>query len=124
MYDPERFAEEAFKKDSRIRYVGIIDRSFHILLSKMRNGIQSITTEEEERNFVQLMPPIIVDAVEKLQSILGKLDNVTVRYEKVLLVFFRVDENTVIFSFNPDVSTPFMSALSETMRTLAPFLTR
>jgi len=85
----------------------------------MRNGIWSITTEEEERNFVQLMPPIIVDAVEKLQSILGKLDNVTVRYEKVLLVFFRVDENTVIFSFNPEVSTPFMSALSETMRTLS-----
>ena len=124
MYDPERFVEEAFKKDSRIRYVGIVNETFHIVKSRMREGVQSITTEEEERNFVQLMPPIIIDAVEKLQPILGKLDNVTVRYGKVLLVFFRVDENTVIFSFNPDVSTPFMSALSETMRTLTPYLTR
>jgi hypothetical protein len=120
--DPEKFAEAAFMKDSRIRYVGIIDNQFHILLSKMREGVQSITTEDQEHNFVQLMPPIIVDAVEKLQPLLGKLDNVTVRYEKVLMVFFRVENLTLIFSFNPDVSTPFISALSETMRTLTSYL--
>ena len=117
--DPERFTEEAFKKDSRIRYVGIIDNQFHIIESKMRESVQSVTTEEQERNFIQLMPPIIVDAVEKLQPLLGKLDNVTVRYEKMLLVFFRVQNLTVVLSFNPNVSTPFMSSLSETMRTLS-----
>jgi len=120
--DPEKFTEEAFKKDSRIRYVGIVDNTFHIVLSKMREGVQSVTTEEQERNFVQVMPPIIVDAVEKLQPALGKMDNVTVRYEKVLLVFFRVQNLTVIFSFNPDVSTPFISSLSETMRTISSHL--
>ena len=124
MYDPERFAEEAFKHDSRIRYVGVVDDSFHIVLSKMREGVQNVTSVEEERNFVQLMPPIIMDATEKLQTVLGKIDNVTVRYEKVLLVFFRIDKNTVIFSFNPDVSTPFISLLSETMRKLSIYLTR
>ena len=115
----QKFAEEAFKRDSRIRYVGVIDEGFHILYSKMREGIQSITTEEQERNFVQLMPPIIVDAVEKLQALFGKIDNVTVRYEKILLVFFRVSNLTVVLSFNPDVSTPFMSSLSESMRTIS-----
>ncbi len=117
--DPERFTEEAFKKDSRIRYVGIIDNQFRIIVSKMRESVQSVTSEEQERNFIQLMPPIIVDAVEKLQPLLGKLDNVTVRYEKMLLVFFRVQNLTVVLSFNPNVSTPFMSSLSETMRTLS-----
>jgi len=116
--DVDKFAEEAFRKDSRIRYVGIVDNEFHILLSKMREGIQSITTEEQERNFVQLMPPIIVDAVEKLQPILGKLDTVTIRYEKLLLVFFRMKTLTVILSFDPNVSTPFVSSLSDSMRTL------
>jgi len=91
-------------------------------LSRMREGVQSVTTEEEERNFVQIMPPIIVDAVEKLQPLLGKLDNVTVRYEKVLLVFFHIQNFTVVFSFNPDVSTPFISSLSETMRTISSHL--
>ena len=85
----------------------------------MRESVQSVTSEEQERNFIQLMPPIIVDAVEKLQPLLGKLDNVTVRYEKMLLVFFRVQNLTVVLSFNPNVSTPFMSSLSETMRTLS-----
>jgi hypothetical protein len=120
--DVEKFVEEAFKRDSRIRYVGIIDSEFHIVVSKMRVGVQSVTTEEEERNFVQIMPPIIVDAVEKMQPILGKLDNVTVRYEKVLLVFFHVQSFTVIFSFNPDVSTPFISSLSEMMQTISSYL--
>ena len=120
--DPEKFVEEAFKKDSRIRYVGIIDNQFHIVLSKMREGVQSITTEEQERNFVQLMPPIIVDAVEKLQPLLGKLDNVTVRYQKVLMVFFRIQNFTVVLSFNPDVSTPFISSLSQTIQTISSHL--
>jgi len=116
--DVKRFVEEAFKRDSRIRYVGIIDNQFHVVLSTMRKNVQSVGTEEEERSFIQLMPPIIVDAVEKLQPLLGKLDNVTVRYEKVLMVFFRVQNFTVVLSFNPDVSTPFISSLSETMRTI------
>jgi hypothetical protein len=120
--DAEKFVEEAFKRDSRIRYVGIIDNQFHVVLSTMRKNVQSVGTEEEERSFIQLMPPIIVDAVEKLQPLLGKLDNVTVRYEKLLLVFFRVQSLTVVFSFNPDVSTPFISSLSETMRTLSSYL--
>lgn len=120
--DVKRFVEEAFKRDSRVRYVGIIDNQFHIVLSKMREGVQSVATEEQERNFVQLMPPIIVDAVEKLQPLLGKLDNVTVRYEKVLMVFFRVQNFTVVLSFNADVSTPFISSLSETMRTISSHL--
>jgi hypothetical protein len=115
----EKFVEEAFRRDRRIRYVGIIDDGFHILCSKNREGVQSMVSEDQERNFVQLMPPIIVDAVEKLQPLLGKLDNVTVRYEKLLLVFFRVGSLTVVLSFNPDVSTPFISSLSESMRTIS-----
>ena len=114
--DVKKFAQEALKADPRIRYVGVVDNQFHILLSEMREGVQSVTTDEQERNFVQIMPPIIVDAVEKLQPLLGKFDNVTVRYEKVLLVFFRMEGLIVILSFNSDVSTPFVSSLSDSMR--------
>jgi hypothetical protein len=89
----------------------------------MREGVQSHTTEEEDRKFFQMMPSIIVDAVERLEPLLGKVDNVTVRYEKVLLVFFRVQLVTVVLSFNPDVSTPFISSLSEGMRSISDLLT-
>jgi hypothetical protein len=114
--DVEKFAEETFRTDPRIRYVGIVDNQFHILLSKMREGVQSVTTDEEERNFVQIMPPIIVDAVEKLQPLLGKLDDVIVRYEKVLLVFLRIEGFVVILSFNANVNSPLLGAFSDSMR--------
>jgi len=34
--DAKRFAEEALKRDSRIRYVAIVDRQFSVLVSQMR----------------------------------------------------------------------------------------
>jgi len=43
--DAQKFAEEAFRVDPRIRYVGIVDNEFHILFSKMREGVQSVTTK-------------------------------------------------------------------------------
>jgi hypothetical protein len=116
--DVEKFAQEAFRRDSRIRYVGIVDNQFHLLLSKMREGVESVSSTEDDRNFVQLMPPIIVDAAEKLQQILGKLESVTMRYDKVLLVFFRVRKLVVVLSYNPEVTTPFISASSDLIRTL------
>ena len=66
-----KFAEEAFRMDSRIRYVAIVDRQFHVLVSRMREGVASITPEEDDRHFVQLIPPILLDAVEKLTPLLG-----------------------------------------------------
>jgi len=101
-----------------LRYVGIVDNQYHILLSKMREGVPSVTAAEDDRNFIQLMPPILVEAAEKLQRILGNLDSVTMRYEKVLLVFFRVKKLVVILSYDPTVTTPFVSAVSDLIRML------
>ena len=119
----EKFAAEAFRNEPKLRYVGIVD-NFHIVLSKMREGVQSLTTDQDERNFTQIMPPIIIDAVEKMQPMLGKLNSVTIRYENVLLVFFRMQGLVVVFSFDPDVSTPFINTLSDKMLMLgATYLT-
>ena len=117
--DAKKFAEEALKKDSRIRYVAIVDRQFNVLVSQMREGVASLTPADSDRNFVQLMPPIILDAVEKLAPLLGSVESVTVRYEKVLLVFFSKGNYVVVLSFNPDVSRPFMSSLTEFIQSLA-----
>ena len=40
------------------------------------------------------------------------------RYEKVLLVFFRVKKLVVILSYDPKVTTPFVSAVSDLIRML------
>ena len=40
--NPEKFVEEAFKKDNRIRYVGIIDNQSHIVSSKTRKELRAL----------------------------------------------------------------------------------
>lgn len=84
----------------------------------MREGIESLFTPDDRHNYVQIMPLIIVDAAEKLQRILGNLESVTVRYEKLLFAFFRVKNVIVVLSYNPDVTTPFISASSDLIRML------
>jgi hypothetical protein len=116
--DVEKFAEEAFRRDERLRYVGIVDNQYHVLLSKMREGVESVSAPEDDRRFIQIMPPILVDAAEKMQVLLGLLESVTIRYEKVLIVFFRVKKLIVILSYDPKVTTPFVSALSDLIRML------
>ena len=116
--DVDKFAEEAFRRDNRIRYVGIVDNEHHVLLSKMREGIESVFTSEDRHNYVQVMPLILIDAAEKLQRVLGNLESVTVRYEKLLFAFFRVRKVIVLLSYNPDVTTPFISASSDLIRML------
>jgi len=116
--DVEKFAKEAFRRDDKLRYVGIVDNQFHVLLSKMREAVDSVSSAEDDRRFIQIMPPILVDAAEKLQIILGALESVTIRYEKVLLVFFRVKKLIVILSYDPKVTTPFVSAVSDLIRML------
>ena len=116
--DVKKFAQEAFRRDERIRYVGIVDSQYHVLLSVMREGVASVSDEEDDRRFIQIMPPILVDAAEKLQVLLGALESVTIRYEKVLIVFFRIKNLIVILSYDPKVTTPFVSAVSDLIRML------
>lgn len=116
--DVDKFAEEAFRRDNRIRYVGIVDNEHHVLFSKMREGIESVFTSEDRHNYVQVMPLIVVDAAEKLQRVLGNLESVTVRYEKLLFAFFRVKKVIVLLSYDPDVTTPFISASSDLIQML------
>lgn len=54
--DAKKFAEETLRRDSRIRYVGIVDRQFNVLVSQMRQGVDSLTPADSDRKFVQLMP--------------------------------------------------------------------
>jgi hypothetical protein len=117
--DVERFADEVSKIDVGIRYVGIVDAQYRVLVSKMRAGIGSLTSARAERDFVSIMPPIIVDAVEKLEPHLGTVESVSIRYEKALLLFQRVNELVLVMSFGPEVVTPFLSRISSETKKLA-----
>jgi ribosomal protein S27AE len=114
-----KFADEVLKSDVRIRYVGIVDYGLHVLVSKMRGEIRSLTSDEADRNYMQTAPNILIDVAEKLIPALGLVESVTIRYEKLFMVFFRLEGFTIVLTFEPTILRPFMSALSESIQTLA-----
>jgi len=115
----EEFAKELFELDTTIRYVAIVDDEYQILISKQREGIQSPTTDETERNFFSIFPRIVVDTVEKLAPFLGPMNGMTVHYEKALLVFYHFKALTVVISFQPEVGTPFYNRITAAFKRLA-----
>jgi len=118
LLDVEKFADEVLKSDSRIRYVGIIDNQLNVLVSRMREGVQSLTSDEADRHYMQIAPNILIDVAEKLIPVTGRVESVTIRYEKLFMVYFRLVNFTIVLSFEPTIVRPFMSALSDSMRRL------
>jgi len=79
--DVVKFAEEVLKSDSRIRYVAIVDNELHVLVSKMREGVQSFTSDADDRQCMQVAPNILIEVAEKLSPMLASVESVTMRYE-------------------------------------------
>jgi hypothetical protein len=111
--DPEAFVEAMFKAEPGIRYMTIVNSEYRILISKQREGVPSLTSEEIEHNFFSIIPQIIVEAVEKLSPFLGKVGGITAHYEKVIMLFFRLGDLTVVLSFERNEYTPFFNRVRE-----------
>ena len=110
--DAVGFAREMLKADSSIRYVAVVTDDYHILASEQREGIPTFTSDEMQRNFVSIVPQIIFESVNKLASFLGKVEGITVHYEKVLLVFYKFGNLIIMLSFQPEVATPFYNRIT------------
>jgi hypothetical protein len=111
--DAEAFVQAMFKAEPDIRYIAIVNSSYEILISNQREGKPSLTSEETTRNFISIIPQIIVEAVEKLSPFLGKVDGITAHYEKVLVIFYRVGDLIVVMSFERDQPTPFYNRVTK-----------
>lgn len=117
--DAEAFIHEMFKAESTIRYIAVVDTEYHILASKQREGVPSLTSEETERNFMSIIPQIIVDSVNKLTPFLGDVGGITAHYQNALLIFYRIENLIVIISFQPEQATPFYDKITEAFRKLS-----
>jgi len=106
-------ASRIFGVDERIRYVGIVDMEYRVLLSQMRSGLSSLTDNEKDRHFLSIVPRIMIEGAEKLEPDSGQLEFVTARYKNLMVEMYRVGQHIVMVSFDPSVETPFSSSLSE-----------
>jgi len=110
--------ESIFGLDKRIRYIAILNHHYDLLESRMRQGVASITPSQADRDFMTLATPLMVGAAEKLQPFCGMIRRVTVRYDKVLLVFYRTAAHLVILSLEPQVDQALLDEVGKTVRKL------
>jgi len=100
--DYEKFCDEVFKLDKKIRFVGIFDR--HFTLIKMREGLQSLLSPEETENS-------IIDTFSKwrtrqgLAKKLGEPLYAMAEYKKVKRITIpKNDDGLILVSAEPSVN--------------------
>ena len=112
----ERFVQEAFNKDRRIRYVGIVDEKLQVLASIMRPGVTSHTTDDIDRRLISVYTPLIVETVEKMQTHLGRMQAVALRYEKVVILLYHSGKLIVALGLEHDGSGHFGTEIEDLER--------
>jgi len=115
----EAFVQGMFKADQAVRYVAIVDSEYHVLISSQREGVPSYATDEIVRNFMSIVPEIILESVEKLFPFLGEVSGVTAHYGKALVIFYRFGKLIVVISFQTGVETPFYNRITEAFSKLS-----
>ena len=118
LIDNKEITESIFKLDKRIRYVAILNHQYDLLESKMRGGVSSLTPAQTDRDFMTVATPLIVDAAEKLRPFCGSIRRVTVRYDKVALVFYRTAAHLVVLSLEPGVEQALLDEIGTSVRKL------
>lgn len=118
----EGFLAEAFKADEKIRYVAVVDRQYHVLACRTREGVTPMLSDDKQRDFLSIATPIVAEAVEKLEPFLGRLAWVSVRYERVVSLVTRVGNLFLLLGFEPDVETPFMTRTIQRFEKLNEYL--
>jgi hypothetical protein len=109
----ERFVEQAFNKDRRIRYVGVVDENLQVLASIMRPGVVSHTTDDIDRRLISVYSPLIVETVEKMQGHLGRMEAVAVQYEKVVILLYHSGKLIIVLGMEHGEKAPFATEIED-----------
>ena len=111
-------ADVIFRLDERIRYVAILNHQYDLLESKMREGTTSLTPAQTDREFMTIAAPVLIRAAEKLKPFCGNMRRVAVRYDRVLLVFYRTLVNLVVISLEPSVDEALLDKIGSSVKQL------
>ncbi len=116
LLDLKEVTDNIFKLDKRIRYIAILNHKYNLLESRMREGVTSLTPAQTDRDFMTIAAPVMVGAAEKLQPFCGAIRRVAVRYDKVLLVFYRTAAHLVILSLEAQVEQALLEEIGNSVR--------
>ena len=114
-----KLIERLFAREPRLVYVGVANNVYKVVASEVRKDATTYLNHQALQNFIQITPIIIVDALERLQPLLGQISSITIRYEKRVLLFTRFEENVLVLGFEPSVPTPFTTEMSRMVKEVA-----
>ncbi len=106
-------ADDLFALDSRVRYVAVLDRNHKLIESRMRSSVHSLTPETYDRKFMASVPPLVFDTLSQLEEQCGPLSHLTIQYEKVDFVFFRLNNQVLVVSLEPGPVEPVLRKLRD-----------
>ena len=109
----ESIVDDLLRVDKGVRYVAVVDEDFHLLASRMREGKMTMTSDQFDREFMSVVPPVIVGGAHRLMDYCGALKGMMIRYEKVVVALFSVGHYVAILSFEPAVETPFLNRIGD-----------
>jgi hypothetical protein len=115
----DKFIEGLFAREPRLIYVGVANNQYKLLASEIRKDAKVYLTPQALQNFVQITPIIIIDALERLQPLLGKISSILVRYEKRVLLLSRFEGDVIVLGFETSVPTPFPIEISKMIEEVA-----
>jgi hypothetical protein len=81
--------------------VAIVDNNGNVLETRDRKGLRSFTSEEMDREWDSIAPPIAVGVLQKGEENWGDLRMVIARYEKLVAVFYYTKEFLVLLYLEP-----------------------
>jgi len=116
--DIKDITDNIFKLDKRIRYVAILNHRYDLLESRMREGVASLTPDQTDRHFMTIAAPLMVDGAEKLQPYAGAIRRISVRYDRVVLVFYRTTAHLVVLSLETQSDEALLDKIGDTVRRL------
>lgn len=99
--------------DEKIRFVAHLTEDFKLVEMKQRPGVKSLTDEKTDREFYSLIEPVILGACSRLESSLGRLKTVRIKYENVSIVFLRLPKAVIGLSMEPGPTTPLIEKVGK-----------
>jgi len=82
--DIESIVDDLLKIDKKVRYVAMADEEFRLLASRMREGRTTMTPDQVLREFMSVVPPVIIRGAQRLHEFVGPLKGMQIRYEGVV----------------------------------------
>lgn len=95
--------EEIFKLDARIRWAAFSSEGGRVIFSKMRPGVVSLTSNDEDRTFMELGPLFMTELAGRLtpSEKAGIVQSVIVNLQKDSVLVMKVDEGYLAVSTEP-----------------------